>query len=698
MPEGPSISSVHCCPVLHHHRRAGARLRILRRYVGRVPGMWVGLDDVDWAALKHNYGSAGDVPGLLRRCAGTEPDDVNDAAFELLNHLFHQGGWICSAAPAALPYLVGLAASPDVLLPGRRVALELVWRLAAEAGQVADRFLDPGWQPAWEQTLPKVLVLLTDPCPEIRRDVAHILGLCGSPGELVLPALLDSLQAEGDAAARLDLVLALGQAVARKPAGRRASEVVDLLRGLLDASEAQICLAAVHALAPSEPDLPVRQVGALLEAIRDPSVELWRKASTVEAGVEGVQHWTALLFTEPFLAFTLGLLADHDDVDQRVGGLSRAGGQLAQWRSVSADLLPALVARLHDPAPEVRFRAVELLACLGPAAAAYADDVAALVGDTAARATRRQETVAEAALWALARVNDPRCLPLLIEVMAGTRSGFASGSAGYPVTAGWHYPVLPGLHEVLAVLPDHCEVLAPAVGQKLAAADDHTLNRLCQVLADWGPAAKAAIPHLLGLLGGDRTWTAAAVALAGIGVAADDAHDALLARSGGGAHADLAAWAYWKVSGEPGPALAALGGMATGGKLPRPAVRRLAELGPHAAGFADQLRTLTAATDVWTRVEAAHALWATTGDTGTTVPALTTAVQGLIKGIYQPVSLPAVRHLSQIGRAAAPAADLLRDVTTADQRLRCNGGWRGFAQDEAIRAAINELLRMCDYR
>ncbi|KJK56424.1 hypothetical protein [Saccharothrix sp. ST-888] len=132
--------------------------------------MWEGLDAVDWAALKHNYGSAEDVPVLLQRCAGPDPEDAGHAAFELLNHLFHQGGWICSAVPATLPFLVRLAARPDVLVPSRRVVLELVSRLAAEAGQAADRFLDPGWQLAWEQALPNVLALLTDPVPEIRRD------------------------------------------------------------------------------------------------------------------------------------------------------------------------------------------------------------------------------------------------------------------------------------------------------------------------------------------------------------------------------------------------------------------------------------------------------------------------------------------------------------------------------------------------
>lgn len=66
-----------------------------------TPGMRAGLEDVGWAGLRHNYGTAEDVPGLLRRCAGTDRADVDTAAFDLENVLFHQGGWICPAAPAA---------------------------------------------------------------------------------------------------------------------------------------------------------------------------------------------------------------------------------------------------------------------------------------------------------------------------------------------------------------------------------------------------------------------------------------------------------------------------------------------------------------------------------------------------------------------------------------------------------------------
>ncbi|MFF3863352.1 hypothetical protein [Streptomyces sp. NPDC002209] len=658
---------------------------------GKIARMWVGLDEADWAGLKHNYGSAEDVPGLLRRCGGPNPDDADDASSELLNLLFHQGGWVCSAASAALPFALRLAATPQV--PSRCAMLELVAMLAAEAGRIEARFLDPGWAPAWTQALPELLGLLDDPEPEIRRAAADVLAACDSPGELVLPGLLRCWEAEDDLATRLELVLSLGQAALRAPVGGHGAEVFDLLRDLLDSPQAQIRLAAVHALAPNDPGLPAERLDLILEAVRDPTIELWRHTSSVQTGVLGVHHWAAGLIAGPAPTFTLGLLADHHDAEQRIGALAQAGRLLSQWRSPTAALLPRLVARLYDPAPEARFRAAELLACLGPAAAAHADEVATLLSDTSARTTRKRETVGEAALWALARMNDPRCLPGLIELIAGARSGFASTSAHYPATD-LHPVVLPALDEVLGYLPDHAERLLPSIcGQLDTATDDRLLNRLCEGLADWGPVAGAAVPQLLGLLEDDRTWMAAAKALAGIGSAGVGARDLLLSRlRDAGPHTELAAWAYWRVGGEPGPALEILGRSVEERRFRHPTLRKLASFGPHAAPYADRLRAMTSDTDPWTRVEAAHALWAVTSDAETAVPVLATAVLDLTKGTYLPVMLPALDHLAKLGQAAQPAADLLRDVPARDQRLRTNGGWRGFVQDENIRTAVRELL------
>ncbi|MFC9285929.1 HEAT repeat domain-containing protein [Streptomyces sp. NPDC057052] len=672
-------------------RSARAVTTLAGRSTGRVARMWVGVDAVDWAELKHNYGSAEEIPELLRRCAGPDPDDAENASSELLNLLFHQGGWICSAASAALPFMLRLAATPQV--PSRCAMLELVAMLAAEAGRVEARFLDPGWASAWERALPKLLRLLDDPEPEIRRATADVLGACGSPGELILPGLLRSWETEDDPVTRLELVLALGHAALRAPAGPRRAEVFDLLHELLDAPQPQIRLAAVHALAPTDPGLPAQRLDLVLEAVRDPSVESWRHTSSVRTGVLGVHHWTSELITGPAPDFTLGVLADHHDDEQRIAALAQAGGLLSRWRSPGASLLPRLVGRLDDPVTEVRFRAVELLACLGPAAAAHVDEAASLLTDSAVRTTRRQESVREAALWALARMNDPRCLPGLIELIAGARSGFASNSAHYPATD-WHHVGLPSLPEVLGHLPDHAELLLPAICDWTGTiTEDRLLHRICETLAGWGPVAEAAVPRLLGLLEDDRTWTAAATALAGIGRGGAEAGDLLLSRARTvGPHGELAAWAYWRVCGEPEPALELLRRSLAEQRIRHPELRKLAGLGAHAARYADRLRTMTADTDPWTRVEAAHALWAATGDTENTVPVLTAVVRDLAEGIHLPVMLPAVRHLARIGHAARPAADLLRLVPACDRRLRSNGGWRGFTQDENIRSAVQELL------
>ncbi|GGX28932.1 HEAT repeat domain-containing protein [Streptomyces lomondensis] len=652
--------------------------------------MWEGLDEVDWAGLEHNYGSARDLSGLLRRCARPPADQAEYAAEEVLNLLFHQGGWICSAAPAALPFLLRLAAHPDV--PCRRTVLDLVSMLAAEAAQVPARSKDPGWAPAWERALPDVLALLADPDPRIRRGAADTIADCESPGEATLPALLRCWHTEDDLATRLDLVLALGRSALREPAGARAAEALALVRGLLGHPEPQLRLAAVQVLAVSDPDLPTRALDDLLVAVRDPSVAVWRHTSSVENGTMGVQHWTAGLFPGASATFVRGLLADHPDPEHRIGALAQAGELLVKWRSPARDLLPALAARLDDPVAEVRYRAAELLACLGPSAAAHADAVAGLLDDDAARTARAGETVADAALWALARMNDPRCLPGLIACLAGAPSGFPPAAQYFG--GDFHHPSLPALHEALVLLPDHAGTLVPAVCDRLGTATDPRVrNGLAEVLAAWGPAAEAAVPRLTGLLEDERTWASAATALAGIGVADTAARDLLLTRTAtGGADAELAAWAYWRLGGEPGPALAVLGPAATEGDHPHPALRKLADLGPHAAGHADRLRRLTTASDAWTRVRAAHALWAATGDTAHTLEPLLAAVRPLAEGICLPVMLPAVRCLTLMGRAARPAAHLLSAVPALDERLRFGGGRRAFTDDESLRAAVDDLL------
>ncbi|MET8630891.1 HEAT repeat domain-containing protein [Kitasatospora sp. NPDC004669] len=659
--------------------------------------MWEGLDEIDWAGHRHNYGSATDVPGLLRRCAGPDPREAGAAAGALDNALFHQGGWICSAASAALPYLLRLAARTDV--PTRVDLLELMTELSTAAQHVAANRVDPGWEPAWERALPDALSLLSDPEPGIRRSAVHLVGVSGGPGELILPALLTQWGVEHDAAARLDLAIAIGAATRRPPTGGRVAEALALLHGLLDDPEPQLRLAAVHALAPADPELAPRHLGLVLDAVRDPGVEVWRETSEAGCGVVAIQDWTADLFPDDLfpdtlVSYVLGLLADHPDPQQRAGALSLVGGLLSRRRSPAPDLLPGIAARLDDPDTEVRYRAAELLACLGPSAVAHADAVAELIDDSAALTTRTGESVADAAIWALARMGDPRCVPALTDRLTGTRLGFHTSSRHHSRLGNGHWPHLPALHELLIPLRGHAAALVPAIRTRLPGADHGLLVRsLCEVLAAWGPVASTALPELLDLLDGESTWTHAATALAGIGPAGGAARESLLAHAtAGGRDADLAAWSYWRLGGDPDAALAVLGPAATEGRFPGPALRRLAELGPHATPYAHRLREMAASDDAWVSVEAAYALWSATGDTGTAVPALLTVCRPLTQGSYLPAMLAAVRHLTHIGPAAHPAATLLAQALTLDDRLSTSADWRAFVDDEAIRAAVTELV------
>ncbi|MEU6749678.1 hypothetical protein ABZ914_25975, partial [Spirillospora sp. NPDC046719] len=133
------------------------------------------LDRIDWSSLQHAYGSAEDVPDLLRAIAD-ERDPSTDAVGELDARIHHQGGFVCDAATAALPYLVELVSSPDTA--DRIGLLDLLGRLAHEANTVTG--VDPGWPGAWAAALPGLLALLDDPAAAVRREVTSTLSAAAS--------------------------------------------------------------------------------------------------------------------------------------------------------------------------------------------------------------------------------------------------------------------------------------------------------------------------------------------------------------------------------------------------------------------------------------------------------------------------------------------------------------------------------------
>jgi hypothetical protein len=124
------------------------------------------LNRVGWAGLRPNCGAATDVPELLRACAGGDRQAAVGAVGKLDDSLYYQGGWVCPAASAALPFLVRLAADPEVKV--RVMVLDLIARIAAQVSEVAAGQVDPGWPGALEAGPPRCgvpLMAIPPPMP-----------------------------------------------------------------------------------------------------------------------------------------------------------------------------------------------------------------------------------------------------------------------------------------------------------------------------------------------------------------------------------------------------------------------------------------------------------------------------------------------------------------------------------------------------
>ncbi|RSM19487.1 hypothetical protein CDV31_001647 [Fusarium ambrosium] len=71
-----------------------------------------GLDDIDWASLQHAYGSAEDVPDLLRALRVHDERELNNVYFALYSNIFHQGTRY-EATSYAVPFLYALLDAKD---------------------------------------------------------------------------------------------------------------------------------------------------------------------------------------------------------------------------------------------------------------------------------------------------------------------------------------------------------------------------------------------------------------------------------------------------------------------------------------------------------------------------------------------------------------------------------------------------------
>ncbi|MEZ0228766.1 MAG: hypothetical protein ACAI25_09090 [Planctomycetota bacterium] len=93
------------------------------------------LDDIDWTQHQHAYGSAADVPDLLRALASTKKKKRDAAWHDLHGNVWHQGT-VWEVTPLVVPFLIELVAEKSVA--EKHALLNYLARLAGNGNLEAD--------------------------------------------------------------------------------------------------------------------------------------------------------------------------------------------------------------------------------------------------------------------------------------------------------------------------------------------------------------------------------------------------------------------------------------------------------------------------------------------------------------------------------------------------------------------------------
>ena len=184
------------------------------------------LDDLavpDWASLRDVRGSATRLPGQLRALLSPDADAAALALDELEDSIFHQS-LIFSCTVAAVPFLVELAASPEVRC--RADILDLLTWLGLAGGSPTsvpaasshDPYPLPRWLEEPRSAVPRPLLpeddavtaeallaavragqtayvaLLDDTSEDVQRAALGVLHLCPDAGPRVVPVVRRRLQ------------------------------------------------------------------------------------------------------------------------------------------------------------------------------------------------------------------------------------------------------------------------------------------------------------------------------------------------------------------------------------------------------------------------------------------------------------------------------------------------------------------------
>ncbi|MET9812304.1 HEAT repeat domain-containing protein [Streptomyces sp. NPDC006355] len=672
--------------------------------------MFRGIDEVDWASLRHAHGSAEDVPRLLRGLASPDPAERASALDGMYGAVHHQGD-VYDATLACVPFLLALAVREEVR--DRAEVVELLVSIGgidAGSGELAARA-----RAAVRAGAEVFVGLCGDADAGVRRAAAGALvRFLGRPAR-VLAVLRERIGVERDDGVLIALTEALGVFAQRyRTAGdAHAAEAVRLLAELSGPPYGPaLRLAALGRLAACAPErLPVDLVPVVVRLLRDRSGQRTRSAPASDrpgpdtlagrlrrlrpSDEEGSQLLRTLHSAlggrvADRVALLCGQLTSPDPLD-RCNAVWMSAGLFREWRTgheepvtLIGNQLGAEEGRLHDAAVAVLLELFEL-------ARPAADRLHTLVTYRPELRIRHRERGGPALggpLKALARAGDARAAPVLAEVLAG--------------------PVVP--HDLGLVVPHlgrAAAPLAPALRRRLAQVppdDPGARGRAVPLLSALTALGDTeSLPVVLRLLRGmpeelpgrDGVTGAAVRALGAFGSAAREAIPdlrGLLATDCAVAAAD----ALWSVTGEADAVLPVLlresADSRSGPHRRAAAADVLGRLGPAARPAWPELRRMTGSGDAWERVTAACALWRTAGEPEEVLPVLRSA------WAEHPRTRTAIAGcVAALGPAGAPLHDLLRAEVASPRRHLTGPGGRPLTAapgGHGIHADLG-LVRVC---
>ncbi|WP_217567172.1 HEAT repeat domain-containing protein [Streptomyces sp. GbtcB7] len=668
--------------------------------------MFTGMDEVGWASMKHAYGSAEDVPELLRGLASACPQERERALDGMYGAVHHQGD-VYDSTLACIPFLFELVGHAE--LRDRGDVVELLVSIGG-GDAFDDDPLEDGDGAEGNYAMARTAVrsgaaafigLLADRDPEVRRAApTALVRFLGQP-ERVLGLLTGRLEEEEEEQVRPALAEGLGLFARLHPAS--AAPAVECLIELGAAPhDPGLRLAALGQLAGCAPDhLPADLVPTVIALLRarsrrtrvpdqperpDTDTLIGHLRRLRPADEEGghllrTLHTALGGRTAERIALLKGQLSSDESAD-RCNGVWMAAGLLREWRGSYEELVALIGEQVVTEEQRLRDAAASVLETLFGLAAPAADHLAALVAVGPEHRIRQWEhgtPALGAPLKALARAGDPRAVAALAEVLDGPvvppEIGYEVQHLG-PAAA----PLAPLLRERLGELP-------------LDAVD--TYDRAVPLLFALGRLGHApAVPEMLRLLHGapeglrSREWLVRAIADA-LGRCGPDAREAIpaLRELLDGGCAVVAADALWSLEGDAEAVLPTLRRELVAGQFQaRNAAEALGRLGPAARPALPALRGMADSGKVWLRASAAAALWDIAGDPGPVLPALRSAWE-------QNAHTRAVLAdcLTRMGPAGAPAHDLLRTELATPRRHQSRAGGYGshdIAEDE-------QLLRAC---